>query len=217
MIEQLFNLIQQESQKEIIDNPVIPNEHNNHAVGLATDSIFRGLQDSLSNGGLQDVLGMFTGTNQISTNNPIVNNISQSFIKSLMSKFGIESPAAQAIAGSLIPTILSKLVSKTNDPANNGFDINGILGTLLGGQPQSGGRVQLPGMQNQSGGGIDFRAILSQLSQGGLDSNRDGQIDLKDLTSMVSQIAGQARKQPEQPNQNQGGGVLETLEGLMGN
>jgi hypothetical protein len=45
MIEQLFKLIQSESANEIINNPVIPNENNNHAIGLATDSIFSGLQE----------------------------------------------------------------------------------------------------------------------------------------------------------------------------
>ncbi|MBL8017124.1 MAG: hypothetical protein JNK43_07645, partial [Ignavibacteria bacterium] len=48
--------------------------------------------------------------------------------------------------------VLSKLVSRTNDPNDNGFDINSIFGSLTGGKSDQfnlGGL--LGGSQNQSG------------------------------------------------------------------
>lgn len=209
MIEQLFNLIQQESQNEIINNPVIPNEANNHAVGLATDSIFSGLQGALANGGLQNILGMFTGKTGVNSNNPIVGGIVNNLVGSLMKKFGIESPIATSIAASIVPNILNKMINRTNDPNDNGFDINGIIGALTGGGAQHGGGVNLPGAQS---GGIDFGGILKNLTSGGLDANNDGSIGMDDIVGMVTKAAGGAQQQAQQ---SQGGGIFDLLKGFM--
>lgn len=217
MLEQLFNLIQSESQNEIINNPAIPNDQNNHAVGLATDSIFSGLQNALSNGGLQDVLGMFAGKTSTNTNNPIVGGIVNSMVGGLMKKFGIDSPIATSIAASLVPKVLGNLINKTNDPANNGFDINGIIGALTGGNAQQGSGVSFPGMESHPtapSGGIDFGGILKTLAGGALDSNHDGQIGLDDLAGMVSKAAGGAQQQ-QQPQGESGGGIMDLLKGFM--
>lgn len=212
MIEQLLKMVQQESQDAIINNPAIPNEFNNQAVGLATESVFGGLQNALANGGLQDVLGMFTGKSSPNMNNGLVGGIANNFIKGLMDKFGIDSPIAQSIAASLIPTILGKLVSRTNDPADNGFDINGIIGSLIGGASGANG-VQVPGAQSQPAGGIDFGGILKNLASGGLDANRDGNVGLEDLVGMIGNAAGSARNSSQQ---QPGGGMLDMLTGLLG-
>jgi hypothetical protein len=215
MLEQLFNLVKDESQNEIINNPAIPNEMNNHAVGLATESVFSGLQNALANGGLQDVLSIFNGNSNNSNSNPIVGGIANSLVKSLMNKFGIDSPMAQNIADSLIPTILGKLVSRTNDPSDNGFDINGIIGALTGGSSQGGSPVQLQGLQGapQGENGIDFGGILKSLTSVGLDANRDGSIGLDDIAGMVGRAASGSQQQTQQQPQ---GGVLDLLKGLIG-
>jgi hypothetical protein len=222
MLEQLFNLIQQESEHEIISNPVIPNDHNNQAVGLATESIFNGLQGALANGGLKDVLGMFTGSSAPSTNNPIVGGIVNNMVGGLMKKFGIDSPAATSIAASLIPKVLASVVGKTNDPTNKNFDINGIIGALTGGSTQQGSPVQFPGTQQPqapSGSGVDFGGILKSITSGGLDANNDGKMGLDDIIGMVSKAAsGVQQQQPQQqPQQQQSdGGMLHMLKGLIG-
>lgn len=208
MLEQLFSLIQNEGQTDIVNNPEIPNEFNNQAVGLATESIFSQLQGTLANGGLQDVMGLFSGKSQISGSNPLVHNISQGLISNLMNKLGITSAAAQRIAASLIPVVLEKLVSKTNDPNDNGFDINGILGSLLGGKTNHGGAVELP---NQ-GPSIDFSQILSRVSSGGgMDIDGDGDVDLQDMIAAVSGAAGGI----QQNNRQQGGGIMDLLGGFL--
>ena len=212
MLEQLFNLIKNESQNEIINNPAIPNEHNNHAVGLATDSIFSGLQGALANGGLKDVLGMFAGGNT-SSNNPIVGGIINNLVGGLMNKFGIDSPMATSIASSLIPSILGKIVHKTKDPNDSSFDINGIIGALTGGNSSQGSPVQIPGLQQQQGGGgIDFGGILKNLAGGAIDSNHDGSIGLDDLSGLIGKVTGGAQQQNQQ---QQGGGIMDLLKGFM--
>jgi hypothetical protein len=209
MLEHLFTLIRQESQHEIIDNPVIPNELNNHAIGLATDSIFSGLQGRLSEGGLQDVMQLFAGNTEISEQNPIVNNISNNFVGGMMQKFGIDQQMATSIAAKIIPGILGKLVSKTNDPNDNSFNINDIIGSLIGGTTSQGSPVQLPGNQ-ENGTGIDFGGILKNLASGALDSNKDGNLDLKDLAGIISKVSG-----GRQTSNTGSGGVMDILKGFM--
>lgn len=219
MIEQLFNLIQQESQNEIANNTAIPNEQNNQAVGLATETIFSGLQGALANGGLKDVMGLFGGQAQTSTANPLVGNITNNFVESLMKKFGIDSPIATSIAASLIPSILGKMVSKTNDPSNNGFDINNIIGALTGGNAQNSG-VEIPGGPSNTSGGIDFGSILKTIASGGLDANKDGHIGLDDLSGLIGGAASNAQQQNQNqqaPQANGAGGIFDMLKGLMGN
>ena len=214
MLEQLFNLVKEESQQEIINNPAIPNEFNNQAVGLATESIFGGLQSTLSNGGLKDVLGMFAGNSTPVTNNGLVGGMSDNLVKSLMTKFGIDSPIAHSIAASVIPAVLSKLVSKTNDPADNGFDINSIIGSLVGRGASNGSPVQLPGLAPQAAGsnGIDFGGILKSMTSGGLDANNDGSIGFDDIAGMVSRAASGTQQQRQSQPQ---GGVLDLLKGFI--
>ncbi|MFZ4752926.1 MAG: hypothetical protein ACOYLG_06240 [Chitinophagaceae bacterium] len=212
MLEQLFNLIQNESEQEIIQNPAIPNEHNSHAVGLATDSIFSGFQNALSSGGLKDVLGMFGGKSSPDSSNPLVGGMVNNLVKNLMTKFGIDNTMAVSIASSLIPNVLNKLISKTNDPSDNGFDINGIIGSLTGNSPQQGGGVNLPGLQENQSGGIDFGNILKNITSGGLDADRDGSIGLDDIASMVGRAAGGAQQQNQQGNE---GGIMDILKGFM--
>lgn len=210
MLEQLFSLIQEESQTEIINNPNIPNEYNNRAVGMATESIFSGLQNVLANGGLQDVLGLFSGKSQVNGTNPVVGGIIQNLIGSLMARFGLSNTAASGIAGNLIPNILGSLIGKTNSPENNGFDINGILGALIGGNSRNGNPVEIPG---GSGNGIDFGKILGAVGGGaGLDRDGDGVVDMQDLIGMVSGAASNMQKN----QQNQGGGIMDILGGLLG-
>ncbi len=212
MLEQLFNLVKTSSQSEIIDNPAIPNEQNNHAVGLAADSVYNGLQGALANGGLKSVLGMFTGNGDTSGSNPIVGGIINNLAGSLANKFGIDASKAADMANSLIPSVLAKLTSKTNDPNDSSFDINGIIGSLTGGNSSQGSPVQIPGMEQGQGGGIDFGGILKNLSGSGLDSNNDGSVGLDDLAGMIGKATGGAQQQGQSQSN---GGVMDLLKGFM--
>jgi hypothetical protein len=235
MLEQLFNLIQGEAQQEIINNPAIPNEHNNHAVGLATDSIFSGLQGAVANGGLSQILSLFGGKSSVGTSNPLVGGIVNSLVQNLMGKFGVNNGVASSIASSLVPNILSKLVSRTTDPNDNGFNINGILGALTGANSHQGGAVQIPGAQQ---GGIDFNNILNALTGGQKvqptqQAVQDDGFGMDDILKMVTGGAGQqqsggglgdllqmvtggAQQQQSQQQQQSGGGIMDMLKGVIG-
>jgi hypothetical protein len=129
MFENLLNLVKEHAGDAIINNAAIPNEHNDAAIETTTNGIMEGLKNQLGNGGIEGLTSMFQGGNQ----SGMVQNISQNVAGSLMQKFGIENQAAQSIVQSLIPVVMNKFVNKTNDPNDSSFDIQGIMGSLAGG------------------------------------------------------------------------------------
>ncbi|GAB2830505.1 hypothetical protein [Ferruginibacter profundus] len=205
MLEELFNLVKGNAQESVINNPVIPNEQNNAVIASATHSVAEELQGTLAGGGLQNVLSLFGGggANGGSSllNNPIVSNIISNFTNKLTNDHGIESNQASGIASSLIPGVLSNLISRTNNPNDNGFNINSIIGSLTGG-----------GAQQAGGGGFDLGGLVSKFTGGGgLDTDGDGKVELSDIISKVTGGAQQA----QQAQAGGGGGLMDMIKGFM--
>ena len=189
MLENLLDLVKQHAGEAVVNNPAIPNEQNDAVIEETTQSITGGLQNMLASGGIKDVLKMFGGQGDSS----VTQNISGGLIQNLMNKFGLDQSAAKGIAGNLVPGILQNLVSQTNDPGNSNFDLQGIFNSL------SGGRTQ----------GLDVQELLGKVTQGGgRDKDRDGDVDLQDLTAMFS--GGGALHQ-----QAGGGGIMDNLKALF--
>jgi len=203
MLEELFNLVKTHAQDSVINNPAVPNDQNDAVIASATHSVAEELQGTLAGGGLQSVLSLFGGggSNGGSSllNNPIVSNIISNFTNKLTNDHGIAGNQASNIATSLIPTVLSHLISRTNNPADKGFDINSIIGSLTGG-----------GASQQGGsGGFDLNGIMSKFTGGGgLDADGDGKIELSDIVSKVTGGAQQAQSQG-------GGGLMDMIKGFM--
>lgn len=189
MFENLLNLVKEQAGDAIVNNPAIPNEHNDAAIAETSSSIAGGLQQMIASGGIKDVMKLFGGQGGDLTNNPVVQNLSGGVIQSLMNKFNIGQGEASGIAGSLIPSVLQNLVSKTNNPNDSSFDIQGIFNSLSGGKT----------------GGMDIAGLLGKVTSGGLDKDGDGDTDLSDITSMFSG-GGSATS---------GGGILDTVKGLF--
>ena len=176
MLENLLDLIKQNAGSAIVDNPAIPNEHNDAAVSMAGSSIMDGLKNMISSGNTQDVVNLFNHQGGDIANTPAAQQISGGFVQNLMAKFGLGQGAASGIAASLIPMVLQKLVHQTNDPNNSNFNIQSIIGSLVG-----GGGAQQP---TAGAGGLDISNILNQFTGGGASAG--------------------------------GGGIMDTLKGLMG-
>jgi hypothetical protein len=211
MLEQLFDLVKQYAGKEIIDNPAIPNERNNEATAEATNTVVSGLQNVLAGGGLQNILQLFSGGGQNSQqgngimSNPIVNMMAGHFMSKLMKNFGLNSGAASGIASSLIPNVLNGLISKTKDPNDNSFDMNGIIRALTGGNVETAQPAEAGG-----GGGFDFQDILSKFTGSG---GNGGGFNLQDI---ISKVTGGAQQNQQRQVQSPGGGIMDMLKGLIG-
>ena len=110
-----------------------------------------GLQQMIAGGQANDVLSLFSHPSEDLSAHPAVQAISSGFVQNLVSKFNINPSAASGIASSLIPTVLQQLVRKTNDTADNSFNLEHLLGNLTGGQGVQG----LLGSLGQAGGVMD--------------------------------------------------------------
>lgn len=131
MLENLISLVKENAKESIIDNPVIPNEQNNAACETAASSIFDSLKNIAGNGGIESITQILS--NDGSAQSTAVTEISGNVASELMKKFGLENSAANGIVQSLIPTVISQLSTKTNDPNDSSFDLKGIVGALTGG------------------------------------------------------------------------------------
>ena len=205
MLEQLMDLIKQHSQEAVVNNPDVPNEQNTAVMQETGSTIMNTLQSLLGGGKANDVMSFFSNKSGDVSNHPVTQNISGNLISNLMSKFGLNGQQAGGIAASLLPMVLSKLVSKTNDPNDSSFNIQNIFNSLSG----------------NSTSGLDIQGILSKFTGGGaanttntagnnpLDQNGDGNVDLNDITAAFS-----GNKTGD--NSGGGGGILNTIKGLFG-
>lgn len=159
MLENLLDLIKQNAGSAIINNPAIPNEHNDAAISEAGSSIVDGLKKMIASGNTQDVVNLFNHQGGDIGNTPAAQQLSGGLIQNLMDKFGIGQGAASGIASNLIPQVLQQLVHKTNDPNDNSFDIKSIVSHLAGGS------------QGQGAGGLDIQSLIGQFTGGGGANN----------------------------------------------
>lgn len=133
MLDQLKSLVQEYAGDAITTNPAIPNEKNDEAVGLASNSILDGLKNAISTGGVGEITNIFNGDERQVANAAVTQNIKGNFVEKLVSKLGLDHGKAGQIASSLIPMVMAKFVHKTNDPNDKSFDLPGILAGLGGG------------------------------------------------------------------------------------
>ncbi len=131
MLENLLDLVKSHAGDAIINNPTLPNEHNDEAISMASSSIFDTLKNSLANGNLNDVTSLISGNDNAES--PLSGLMQNSLVKNLMEKFNLDQNGASNIASGLIPTVLSSLTQKVNDPNDSSFDLQNIISSVSGG------------------------------------------------------------------------------------
>ena len=132
MLENLLNLVKEYSGNAIVNNPAIPNEHNDSAISTVSTTIFDSLKSTMSNGGISDIISLFNGSGQTNGSGLTAGMIGN-VVTNLMNKFGISSDHAKDIATQIIPKVMGSLVSKTNDPNDSSFDLSSIMKSLSSG------------------------------------------------------------------------------------
>jgi hypothetical protein len=207
MFEQLLQMVTSQGQQAVVQNPAVPNEHNDAVLHETTNSITDTLKGLLGGGGntAAQVLNLFSPQNANAnlSNHPVSHAISGNLVNSLMNKFGIGGQQAGGIASMLIPMVLSKLVGGANNNAaagGGGLNIASIFNSLSGGNTS----------------GLNIGNIVSQFGGNALDKNHDGKVDLQDLVAAFSGAGQQQQaQQPQQPTQEGGGGIMDALTGLF--
>ena len=175
MFEQLTQLVNQFGNDAVVNNPAVPNEHNEAVMGEASNSIMDTLKNMVASGNMEDLGKLFQGNNASDPSNPAVKQITDNLTGSLGEKFGLSGAAASGVAGSLIPKVLGSLIGGAKDPNKPGFDVSDIIGAISGGSGNSGGIMD---------------AITKYGGQFGLDQNADGKVDVSDAMAAVSGKSG---------------------------
>ena len=170
MFEQLTQLVQQYGGNAVVNNTAIPNEHNEAVISETSTSIFAGLQKIASEGGGEQLAGLFNGSSPIDSSNPVVQQITQQLTGSLGEKFGLSSADSSGVASSMIPQILNSLVNKAKDPDDSSFQITDIISSISGNSGQASNI-----MDTISKYGMQF----------GLDQNNDGKVDIADAAALT--------------------------------
>jgi uncharacterized protein YidB (DUF937 family) len=147
MFDNLLDLVKSQAGSAIINNPAIPNEHNDAAVEVASSSIFDTLKNAVAGGNLNSVIGMFSGGAANANTSPLAGIMQNDMVQNLMHKFGLDQSQAGNVASGLLPNVLQNLVHKTNDPNDSSFNIQGIVSSLTGGS-----------------GGFDVSSLLNQFT-----------------------------------------------------
>jgi hypothetical protein len=194
MLKELFELVKGQATESVINNPAVPNEQNNEVVAEATNTVASGLRNIVAGGGVQSLLGLFTGGNDKKSllSNPIVSMMMGHFAGKLMNKFNMNNTQANSLSGNLIPGVLGSLINKTNDPNEQGFSLEKLLGSITGNKSDLG----------NGGGGL--QDLLSQLTAGGAQGGGGSIMDI------VKTMAGGAQQQ-----QQASGGLLDLIKGFM--
>lgn len=174
MLDQLTELVKQYGNDAVINNRDVPNEHNEGVMDEASTSIFSGLQQIVSEGGTQQLAELFKGDNAGSSNNPVVQKLTEQLSGNLGQKFGLDNAAASGVAGSLIPKVLGSLIGKAKNPNDSSFEISDLVNSISGGSGNSG----------------LMDAISKYGGQFGLDQNNDGKVDMGDAMAAVSKKGG---------------------------
>jgi hypothetical protein len=202
MLDQLLKTLISQGQEQVIQNPAIPNEYNQQVLGEAGNSIVSGLQGMLANGGLSQIMHLFSGGGSGQQTqaggiaglltNPIVQNIVQSFTGRLTQQYNVNPAAAQQVGNSLIPQVLQSLSQRVNDPGDSSIDFNSVIQSLTGGQA----------------GNTNFNDLAARFGNAGGDVDGDGDTDLQDI---IASVSGAARSQ----QQASGGGIMDMISGLL--
>ena len=200
MLKELIDLVKQQAQQPVINNPAVPNEYNKAVVAEASNTVASGLRNIVAGGGLQSLLALFTGSGRDRKSllsNPIVSMMMGHFAGKLINKFNLDSSQANNLSGTLIPDVIGALVNKTNDSRDNNFSLEKLLASITGGKSNE------VASQMQGQGGL--QDLLRDFSGEG-HNNIGGWLDI------VKSLAGGAQQQQQR---NGEAGLMEMINGYL--
>jgi hypothetical protein len=132
MIENLINLIRDNASELIIDNQAVKNEYNEAAISETGNIIISELKSEVSKLNIVGLTEILKSNGNLS-NNKIILGIITKLSESLSAKFELSNNDAEHISQNLIPAVMNQLITKTHDPNDDSFNIQGLLSNLGGG------------------------------------------------------------------------------------
>lgn len=225
MLKEIFDLVKNAAGDSVINNPDVPHEENNDVVAEATHTVASGLRNMVAGGGLENILSMFTGGDKDKgggfslsslTQNPLVQMMIGHLTGKLVSNYNMNSSQANNVASKLIPDVIGNLVSKANDPKDDSFSLDKLIGSITGGkstevlkQDSSGGGGLLQELVGSLAGGSNSGGLMEMVSK--LTSGSSGRSGSGGLMDIISQLAGGAQ---EQQKKNGSGTLMDLIKGF---
>lgn len=220
MLDKIFDIVKQFGQDAVVNNPEVPNEQNEEVMADATKTIASGFQNVVAGGGFENILDLFKGGGNTSggissggggigglLKNPMVTMMIGHFISKLIGKFRMSPSSASNVANTLIPNALDGLIKKTNDPNNAGFTLDGLIGSLTGG---NSGQSD----QSNNSGGFDLQNLLEKFTGGGNGGSSSGGGGF-DLQNIIGNLTQKAQNNIQDQQSGGGGGLMDLIKGFM--
>ena len=205
MLEQLMDLVKNFGKDTVVENPEIPNEQNSEVLTDATKTITSGFQNVLAGGGLENIMDLFKGGGTAGGSgvsgllkNPMVTMMVGHFISKLVGKYNMSPASASSVANNLIPNVLNEMITETNNPANPGFTLDGLIGSLTGG----------------NGGGSQLQDLLNQFTGGGGSSTPDKSAGF-DIQDLIGNFTRKAQDNFQPSGDSGGGGLMDMIKGFL--
>jgi hypothetical protein len=157
MLDQILDLVKQYGQSTIVENPAVPNQHNDQALGVTASAITTGLKSAIEGGNLPQLLCLLGNSEEL-MKSPIVQSIIRSVTQEYTNKLEVSPENAPAVATDTVQQVLAGALSKFS--AGGGADFAALAQSFLGGQSGS---------------------LTSAL-----DVNKDGKVDMGDAISKLT-------------------------------
>lgn len=139
MWQEIINKAKDNLTGEIRNKAGLNQEQADKSVEMAGDSTKEVLKEEAQQGNLQQIAGLFRGSNPASSGNPLVQKISNNLLGKLTSQLGLSQGAAQKVESVALPYLLNLINQKTG--GSDSAPSPQSLMALLGGKDAIGGGV----------------------------------------------------------------------------
>jgi uncharacterized protein YidB (DUF937 family) len=137
MLDEIMNMVKEATGQAVNNNSQVSNNQADAIAQHVSGSLMDELKSAVSGGGLQSIMGMFSGQSSDAANHPVTQNIVSNIASSLSQKFGLSQGVASSLTSSIIPSVMSKITGKANDPNDSSINLDSIKDMLTG----SGGSI----------------------------------------------------------------------------
>lgn len=131
MLEGIINLVKDQVLPAITNNADIPSDKKEAAVETTTSTIIDGLKEHFTPDNLSAITSLFSEGGSSGGSN-IVSGLQSSVVNALSEKVGLSKDVANSIASAVIPAIMGLFSKKANDPNDEGFSIESLIGAFEG-------------------------------------------------------------------------------------